>query len=78
MSRGKYILMADAVGATRFSDFIKLETCMHNIEKNDMGVVVGSRAQYHDNVDSDAERVRFSLFLLCFQLVLTCIVEAVV
>merc|ERR1712137_779834 len=56
VSRGKYILMADADGATRFSDFGKLENCMHNIEKNNNGIVVGSRAQYHDDVDSESER----------------------
>jgi len=47
--------MADADGATRFSDFGKLESSMHNIKQNGHGVIVGSRAQYHD-VESESER----------------------
>lgn len=50
--------MADADGATRFSDFGKLESSMHNIKQNGHGVIVGSRAQYHD-VESESERVCF-------------------
>lgn len=61
VSRGKYILMADADGATRFSDFLKLENTIHDIEKNNLAVIVGSRAQYHDE-ESDSERVCYYLF----------------
>ena len=48
--------MADADGATKFSDFGKVETAMHNIQKDGLGVVVGSRAQYHEE-ESESESV---------------------
>jgi len=49
VARGEYLLMADADGATRFSDIEKLEQCVQRIENaRHHGVVVGSRAQYHE------------------------------
>lgn len=58
VARGKYILMADADGATRFSDFLKLENNIHDIERNNLAVIVGSRAQYHEaESESESERV---------------------
>jgi len=44
VSRGKYLLMVDADGATRFSDLARVEKGLKDIEKKDLGVVVGSRA----------------------------------
>merc|ERR1712130_85610 len=55
VARGQYILMADADGATRFSDLLKLENSLHNIQRDQRGVVVGSRAQYHEEA-SESER----------------------
>ncbi|KAN0039214.1 hypothetical protein ACTA71_001408 [Dictyostelium dimigraforme] len=49
-SRGKYCLMVDADGATEFKDFNRVEDIMHKIEKNDLGIVCGSRSHL---VDSD-------------------------
>ena len=46
VSRGKYLLFADADGASKFSDYSKLENLMNKINKNPdgMAVVCGSRA----------------------------------
>ncbi|KAG0359603.1 dolichyl-phosphate beta-glucosyltransferase, partial [Gamsiella multidivaricata] len=43
-TRGEYILMVDADGATRFSDLEQLEVKLKQAEKNGLGVAVGSRA----------------------------------
>jgi dolichyl-phosphate beta-glucosyltransferase len=48
--RGKYLLMVDADGATEISDLTRLLERMKRIEKNDQGIVVGSRAHLVDNV----------------------------
>lgn len=63
-SRGKYLLMADADAATRFSDICKLETEMEKLEKaqNEMAIVVGSRS--HLEKDSIANRSLFRTFLM--------------
>jgi len=42
-ARGKYILMADADAATKIEDLEKLEKELKTIEKNGLGVAVGSR-----------------------------------
>ncbi|KAL1919947.1 uncharacterized protein VTP21DRAFT_1879 [Calcarisporiella thermophila] len=42
--RGSYILMVDADGATQFSDLDKLRSRMSDIEREGLGVVVGSRS----------------------------------
>ena len=46
VARGKYLLFADADGASKFSDYSKLENLMNKINKNPdgMAVVCGSRA----------------------------------
>jgi len=43
-ARGKYLLMVDADGATKFSDLSRLEEKLKSIEKNGIGLAVGSRA----------------------------------
>lgn len=43
-TRGEYILMVDADGATRFSDLEKLEVQLKKAEKDGLGIAVGSRA----------------------------------
>jgi len=53
VARGKYLLMADADGATKFSDLEKLESALKEIEVNGYGVIVGSRAQYHESEKSE-------------------------
>lgn len=47
-ARGRYLLMADADGATRFSDLDQLRQRMANTEKDGQGIVVGSRAHLED------------------------------
>ncbi|KAF9161246.1 dolichyl-phosphate beta-glucosyltransferase [Mortierella sp. AD011] len=43
-TRGEYILMVDADGATRFSDLDELEVKLKQSERDGLGVAVGSRA----------------------------------
>lgn len=43
-SRGKYILMVDADGATEISDLNRLEDAVKKVEKNGLGLGIGSRA----------------------------------
>ena len=61
-ARGRYLLMADADGATEFSDLERLERGMKLIEKDGFGVVVGSRA--HLAQESHAERTLLRSFLM--------------
>lgn len=64
-SRGKYLLMADADAATRFSDIVKLEEKLKDLEKNSgngMAISVGSRA--HLEEDSIANRSFFRTILM--------------
>jgi len=42
--RGRYVIFADADGASKFEDLRKLEHELRLIEKNGLGVAVGSRA----------------------------------
>lgn len=45
VARGKYLLFADADGASKFSDLSKLEKLMTEVKNSDnMAVVCGSRA----------------------------------
>lgn len=48
VARGKYLLMADADGATQFSDLANLEAKLMAIEKDGQGVAVGSRAHLEE------------------------------
>lgn len=62
-SRGKYLLFADADGATTFSEISKLEKSMSQIEDDqEFGVVCGSRA--HLEADSIANRSFFRTVLM--------------
>jgi len=47
-ARGKYILMVDADGATKFSDLDKVEDQLKKVEKDGLGISVGSRAHLVD------------------------------
>lgn len=63
-SRGKYLLFADADGATRFSDYTKLETSIWKLVpdwRND-AIVIGSRA--HMEKDAIASRSFFRTILM--------------
>mmetsp|Transcript_13435 Transcript_13435/g.17426 ORF Transcript_13435/g.17426 Transcript_13435/m.17426 type:complete len:332 (-) Transcript_13435:43-1038(-) len=61
-ARGKYLLMADADGATDFPDLERLERGMNAIENNELGIVVGSRAYLME--ESLAERSLLRSFLM--------------
>lgn len=54
VARGKYLLFADADGASKFSDLSKLESLMTKMKNSDnMAVICGSRA--HLEKDSIAQ-----------------------
>lgn len=63
-ARGRYLLFADADGATKFSDYNKLEAAMQSIcsSYKDDAVVIGSRA--HLEKEAIATRSAFRLALL--------------
>lgn len=63
-ARGRYLLFADADGASKFSDFTKLENEMKNMKKDssNRAVVCGSRA--HLEEDSIAQRSFFRTILM--------------
>jgi len=55
VARGKYMLMVDADGATKFADLDRLEKRLQQAETNGLGVAVGSR--YHlQEKDAVAQR----------------------
>lgn len=62
-ARGRYLLFADADGATKFSDYDKLEKNMKSITKDwqSDGIVVGSRS--HLEQDAIASRSLFRLVM---------------
>lgn len=43
-TRGRYVIFADADGASRFEDLGKLSSELKKIEKDGLGIAVGSRA----------------------------------
>lgn len=64
-SRGRFLLFADADGATKFSDYEKLEKSLQKITKNDWkteAIAIGSRA--HLEVESTATRSLFRTILM--------------
>ncbi|XP_050319063.1 dolichyl-phosphate beta-glucosyltransferase [Bactrocera neohumeralis] len=63
-ARGRYLLFADADGATKFSDYNKLENNMKSITKDwqSDGIVVGSRS--HLEQDAIASRSLFRTLLM--------------
>jgi len=63
-SRGKLILMADADGATKFSDIEKAEAGLNDLspKPENMAIACGSRA--HLEKDSVAQRSMFRTFLM--------------
>lgn len=64
-SRGRFLLFADADGATKFSDFTKLESSLSKSSKNDWNteaIAIGSRA--HMEKESTATRSLFRTILM--------------
>ncbi|KAK5858573.1 hypothetical protein PBY51_002704 [Eleginops maclovinus] len=63
-SRGKFILMADADGATKFCDIEKVEAGLDDLDPKpeNMAISCGSRAHLED--DSVAQRSMFRTFLM--------------
>ncbi|KAJ3261493.1 dolichyl-phosphate beta-glucosyltransferase [Boothiomyces macroporosus] len=63
VSRGEYLLMVDADGATKFSDLDKLMEGIEQIGKNGYGIAVGSRA-HMVNTEAVVKRSAFRNFLM--------------
>jgi dolichyl-phosphate beta-glucosyltransferase len=62
-SRGKFLLFADADGATKFSDYGKLETVLNRLViTNKSALVIGSRA--HLEQEATAQRSFFRTILM--------------
>jgi dolichyl-phosphate beta-glucosyltransferase len=61
-SRGRYVLMVDADGATKFADFAQLEKRLQANERDGLGVAIGSRAKQHEE-EVIAERNLFRVVL---------------
>jgi dolichyl-phosphate beta-glucosyltransferase len=63
-SRGKYLLFADADGATKFSDYNKIEASMKKLTEDhkNPAIVIGSRA--HLEEDAKAQRSFFRTILM--------------
>jgi dolichyl-phosphate beta-glucosyltransferase len=63
-SRGQYVLFADADGATKFSDFSKLEHSMQKLAPSwkEEAITIGSRA--HLEEESKAKRSFFRTILM--------------
>eukprot|EP01114_Cavostelium_apophysatum_P018635 TRINITY_DN5813_c0_g1_i1.p1 TRINITY_DN5813_c0_g1~~TRINITY_DN5813_c0_g1_i1.p1 ORF type:complete len:315 (+),score=70.47 TRINITY_DN5813_c0_g1_i1:128-1072(+) len=61
-ARGKYLLFADADGATKFPDVERLEKGLKSVEKNGLGIGAGSRA--HLQQEAVAKRHPFRNFLM--------------
>jgi len=76
-SRGKYVLFADADGATKFSDIVKLEEFMYQNRQHDLLVAIGSRA--HMEQEATASRSLFRTILMkgFHFLVWTCCVRTI-
>jgi len=62
VARGKYMLMVDADGATKFSDIDKVEQELLKIENNGYGIGIGSRS--HLQGEAEAKRTFFRNFLM--------------
>jgi len=56
VARGRYALMVDADGATKFSDLERLEKRLLQAEKNGLGVAVGSRHHLQEKSEAVAQR----------------------
>uniref|UniRef100_A0A1A9WWC1 Dolichyl-phosphate beta-glucosyltransferase n=1 Tax=Glossina brevipalpis TaxID=37001 RepID=A0A1A9WWC1_9MUSC len=63
-ARGRHVLFADADGATKFSDYDKLDAALKNIAKSwqEDAIVIGSRA--HLEKEAIASRSLFRTFLM--------------
>lgn len=64
-SRGRFLLFADADGATKFSDFTKLESSLQLLTKNNWttdAIAIGSRS--HLEEESTATRSLFRTVLM--------------
>jgi len=61
-ARGKYLLFADADGATKFADIARVEQGLKSVERDGLGISAGSRA--HLQQEAVAKRNPFRNFLM--------------
>ena len=72
-ARGEYLLMVDADGATSISDIERLEDHMSKIEKDGLGMVVGSRHHLMDEAVAERSQLRnFLMFGFHFYVSIMC------
>lgn len=71
-ARGSYLLMVDADGATDIEDFGKCMTELRRVEKDNRGIVVGSRAHLEDNALAQRSVLR-NLLMHGFHLLVSCL-----
>ena len=74
-SRGKYLLMADADGATKFADARKVLDNLIKVEKNGFGVCIGSRAHLQENAIAERAWYRNILMFVFHFLVMSLTVK---
>ncbi|KAM6907312.1 dolichyl-phosphate beta-glucosyltransferase [Xenentodon cancila] len=63
-SRGKFILMADADGATKFSDIEKVEAGLKNLTAGPENLAISCGSRAHLEQESVAQRSMFRTFLM--------------
>lgn len=63
-SRGEFILMADADGATKAADLATVLSSLRNVMRSGQGIAVGSRAHLQTDSDSTVKRSALRKFLM--------------
>ncbi len=63
-ARGQYLLMADADGATQASDLGQLQRQLRGIERDGLGIAVGSRAHLDAGAEAKAKRTPIRKLLM--------------
>jgi dolichyl-phosphate beta-glucosyltransferase len=62
-ARGEYVLMVDADGATKAKCLVDMLDRITSVEKNGLGIAIGSRAHLHEE-DSTAKRKWYRVVLM--------------
>ena len=63
-ARGKYLLMADADGATKASDLGRVLAEVRDVERDGFGIGIGSRAHMENEAGASAKRSVLRRFLM--------------
>lgn len=76
-SHGQYVIFADADGASKFSDIVKLEKFMHQNKQCDLVIAIGSRAHMEEEALATRSAFRNILMKGFHGLVWTCCVRTI-